>query len=926
MGLKISIRSRLFELIDEPNNQLTIQNAQAISRICRFDFPIEWPTLIDEIEPMLQNSLQEDNRVKLRNILVILNQIIKNLAMAKIGKTRPALQSKIPIIIPLIVKIYIHFFNDFIQDYNLDTIEISYMALKNIRRIIVDVVEIPYHSNELKEFLGITVEHLKILNNFEVDADPIHKFMRCYIKIYHNLTKNNPTNLILFPSSKDILYTLLGYIYDKAEYLHNLEKEDDTEDVYEFIVIKSLLIFKQIINFLFKKGAVLTLKSKSNKQEIENAIQLLTTNFFTEDMIKKLTDVLINYYIKINIMEFKFAWNDDPEEWINEQLNENYEFNLRKCSENFFQDLINHFKDLLIPYVLNKVENEINSLDESSMDNILIKDSILTIFQLSSNSISDVVDINNLLTQIFFPEALKDDSKERNILKRRVGILINEWLGLGVINDENMIKTYEFLFKLLDPSTPNNDTVVKLTGIQVLKTILTDWDFKKELIKPYLQNFTNVLVSSVAQVEYTETKLFILDTISDLVYRTSSLISLEDLGQLLEIVPKFWDLSNDNNQIILKNSLLRILKNLIIALNTNSPKTWNIALPLIKVCCSPQSEFYTLLSEDGYELWLSILQHFPQDYQDSTNASLINELLELYPNALLNQTEILPLILEIFRSYTLLTPNLIIQDEIQPVIFQILEILGKYIPSMRDDSLDILISTLEIIILQSYNNPIFFEKLLNLLMTSGLLPNILSMILDDDQSPITVGKLLLIIARLSFLEPTSIIKIFEILFQNDFVKTKENLRKSNNIWYARMDNNIGNPRNRKIHILGLTSLLRTGREEFFNDFSTMISLWISSMEEINESKGDCEKYHSNYLYEFQYNDDLTIQENGEYQRFQNLLKLNDPVHNLILKDYLKDTMGLIKQAIGDDNFSALMGSLDKNLVENFEYFLYQINN
>lgn len=43
---KASIRARLFDLIDEQNNQLCIQNAQAASKISRLDFPAEWPNLI----------------------------------------------------------------------------------------------------------------------------------------------------------------------------------------------------------------------------------------------------------------------------------------------------------------------------------------------------------------------------------------------------------------------------------------------------------------------------------------------------------------------------------------------------------------------------------------------------------------------------------------------------------------------------------------------------------------------------------------------------------------------------------------------------------------------------------------------------------------------------------------------------------------
>ncbi|CAM9023535.1 unnamed protein product [Wickerhamomyces anomalus] len=846
---KINIRARLFELIDEPNQQLAIQNAQGSSRICRFDFPQEWPTLFDELESLLQQALREDNHVKVNNLLIILNQVIKTLSMAKIGRTRPALQSKVPIITPILIKIYTKFYNEGVQ--------------------------------------GMDLTIMQLLVQKYTQSDILDKYIKCYSKIYHSLAKANPTNLILLPCSKQILYSLLNIIQNKAQTVYESEDSEDSDNIWEFLVIKSLLIFKYLINFLFKKGAVLTLKSKSNKSEIESAINILTHDFFNEQLIKNLTDLLISYYIKLRPKDLE-CWVIEPEEWANDEVNQNYEYQVRQCAENFFQDLMNNFKDLLAPYVLNKVQNEVVSYNEASVQNILIKDSIFTIFQLSANS-------------------------------------IHEWIGLNVINDENMDKIYMLLQNLIDPSNPINDRVVKLTAIQTLKTILTDWDFKKQIIKPYLKDFTSLLIKLVGEMEFTESKLFTLNTIADLIYKTNPLISIEELEELVSIVPKFWDASNDSNELILKNSLLRILKNLIVSLNDNSPTTWDLAIPLIKACCSPQSEYYAMLSEDGYELWLALLQFYPINHNDGAEDAMIQSLLELYINALMNQTEILPLILEILRSYTLLVPGLVVADNTRDFIRGSFKILTKYIGNMRDDSLDILISDLEITIMESYHDLNQFEKLLSLLMESGLLPKIISMILDDEQSPITVGKLLLIIARIAYIEPSNLIQAIHYIYPDETQFTT-NLKKFTTVWYARMDSNIGNPRNRKIHTLGLTSLLRTGQVIFFQDMSTLISLWISSLEEIVETNGDCEKYHSNFMYEFHYNDDFTIQENGEYLRFQKLMKEVDPVHNLILKDYLKDTMRLVKETIGEANFTALMGNLDKNLVENFEYFLYQINN
>lgn len=909
---KQQIKQRLFELIDEPNRQLAVQNAQAISRVCRFDFPSEWPSLFDDVESVLQSSLQEKNNVKIHNMLVIVNQLVKNLAMAKIGRVRPALQSKAPLITPLLIKLYTSFFEEWVETIDFALMEIGYLSLKVMKRLVTDVYDNPHQSPELVEFMSLSLRHFQLLiQNYDkyAPSEVLEKYIKCYSKVYSLLCKANPTNFILLPCSRDILYTLLAVLKQKAEVVYGSEEEDG---VWEFLSIKTLLIFKTLINYLFKRGAVLSLKSRSNKHEVENAIHVLTNEFFSEELIKSLTDLLIGFYIKLKPSDLE-AWKNEPEEWANDEVNQNYEYQVRQCAENFFQDLMINFKDLLVPYVMGKVQAEMASYTESSVQNILLKDSVFSIFELSANSLADQIDFNDLCERVFFPEALKNDLSENRILKRRVCLLINEWNGLGAITPAALQRIYALLLEFLNPENTINDKVVQLTAIQALKTIITDWDFQKEPFGPFIKPFASHLLRLTNEMALTESKLFLLNTIADLINRTNPLISQDELNQLLAIVPVFWQGSNDANELILKNSLLRILKSLAISLNQQSHTTWEIALPLISVCCSPGSGYYSLLSEDGYELWLAVLQYLPAS-QDIP-PSLVNDLQAFFMDALMNQTEILPLILEILRSYTILLPQLFVEQKLFGS--KIFEILAKYLPQMRDDALDIFLSYMEILLLEQYGNAELLESLLSLMMESGLLPQIVQIILDDDQSHITIGKLLLVVARIAYIEPQSLVQVFQYIYKD---QSQAQLNKLDLVWYARMDANISNPRSRKIHVLGLTALLRTGDEVFLRDIRSLLGLWVNSLEEVYESNGDCEKYHSNYLYEFKYNDDLVIQENGEYIRFQQLFKQYDPVHNTELKQYIKATLQAVKGKLGN-GFDQWIGTMDANLVENVQYFM-----
>ena len=74
---KASIRKRLFDMIDEQNNQLCIQNAQATSKIARLDFPVDWPDLFETLKHLLESEQVLKDNVKVYNVLMHVNRLPK---------------------------------------------------------------------------------------------------------------------------------------------------------------------------------------------------------------------------------------------------------------------------------------------------------------------------------------------------------------------------------------------------------------------------------------------------------------------------------------------------------------------------------------------------------------------------------------------------------------------------------------------------------------------------------------------------------------------------------------------------------------------------------------------------------------------------------------------------------------------------------
>ncbi|KAG7663353.1 KAP120 [[Candida] subhashii] len=894
---KSQITSRVMQLVNEQNNQLMIQNANAIAKIARYDFPHDWPNLFDDITKNLEDFVFKQNDiVSTNNCLIILNRVIKTITMVRIGRARHAMQSKAPIITSILIKLYQKFFQLWTTNLDLTIMEVCYLCLKNLRRIIPEGFDQPHKNQDVCEFLNSTIDHLQSLvsEHDKYSSDLLERYVKCYSKLYVALINCNPTSFVLMPCSQKILTTFLSLLEEKAELVYNSNEEND---FWEILALKAFSILKKTMAYVYKKGAV-TLKQRNDKLEVANAINKLSVDVFTADLIQKLCDLIINWYLRLKPSDLE-GWSLEPEEWCTEELSTSWEYQIRPCAENFYQDLIKYFQDILAGFVLNKISSGL--MENESVDRILIKDSILCTFQLSSGTIANNVNFDTLLQEVFIPEGLKNDLLENKILKRRICLIIGEWVGVQC-NRESRVSIYKLLLNFLSPNNPINDKVVKIAAIQTLRTVVNDWDFSKNDFQPFLNEFVKLLLDLLNEMRLIESKLYIFNTLAVLIEKCNPLVDYQTLIDILQIVPKYWELSTSDNQPIIKSSLLRVLKSLTISLNENSPETHSISLPLIQNCCLHSSDVYMLLSEDGYDLWLELLKYCPQS---RLNNPEIIKLFEMIPHGLRDSTEILPTILSIVRSYSLYAPELFRQEVVTVEAFKV---LGEYLDKMRDDSYMIFISLMDILLIENNDSN---ESFINGLVNSGLMLSMINYVINDNQSPILAAKMYLLFSRLSKNSPELFLKMLDIA-SVDSIKFFKN--------WIQFYNHNGNPRNKKINLLGLISIVTYGIPKnipvLLELFPDVIKKTFYFLEEINEDQqGSCEGYNSNLLYEdiddYSYLDP-DIKPHGEKIRYHLLLQERDPIYTTNLIQFLRNNFINLKTQLQDSDFNQIILALNND--------------
>lgn len=105
-----------------------------------------------------------------------------------------------------------------------------------------------------------------------------------------------------------------------------------------------------------------------------------------------------------------------------------------------------------------------------------------------------------------------------NIVRRRIAILLAQWITVKMSDSTKPI-VYQIYQYLMDKSDPLNDRIVRVTAGRQFHMIADEWEFKAQNFLPYAPAILEGLMGLVQEVEHTETKMALLNTISNIVVR-----------------------------------------------------------------------------------------------------------------------------------------------------------------------------------------------------------------------------------------------------------------------------------------------------------------------------------------------------------------------------------------------------------------------
>lgn len=339
---------------------MALQTALAITKIVRLDWPIEWPEALNELIAKIR-AAADTNSLHLRRGLLILLQIVKGLASARLRKSQTSLQSITPETVYLLSTIYLQnvqkwtgFLGGNGDDEGgaMEAMESSLYCLKILRRLLIAGYEHPHHDKDVRQiwaqsqqhfgqFLDLISRQPPVLVSPALQATEKHIFQLA--KLHVSMSEVHPASFALLPDSVALTRAYWGLIckfgdsYSSATVVSELalgvNLRDETSAI-EKLALKGLNILRACLKMVFKPAPSFKFRTPETKEEERQGIKYLKTELLTDELVSQMAHIIVTKFFVFRKVDLE-AWDEEPDEWEarEEGGGDAWQFEIRPCSE-----------------------------------------------------------------------------------------------------------------------------------------------------------------------------------------------------------------------------------------------------------------------------------------------------------------------------------------------------------------------------------------------------------------------------------------------------------------------------------------------------------------------------------------------------------------------------------------------------------------
>jgi hypothetical protein len=367
--------------MNEEDDTIASCNEEVVAKLSRMDFPARWPNVIPELMQLIDTGLQarysdltrEDpyNTLRLRRSLRLLNAILKEMVAVKMPHIVGTLGAIIAQYKTTLCGYYSHistFFSSpsspasLFEPRFVTDVQLAHLLFKAIfklanwlwmrmERVGRELFE--QHQTWFYDLVGSTI--LQVRNLIEVRytvvlalqqsgstpdtakaaVDILTRHVRLLGKFFRALQRYSSAKFVKLPSCDDLVLYYWSQVIRAAD-----APPEMTADSNQAVFPVKFLV----------QGMVLFKDSLSQWTPIKKTDKTANPHALSREFVEKAVGLLITRFMPLKPRDLE-SWMADPEEWVNmeDQDNDQWEFQLRPCSERVLMTLANQHQEYVTP-------------------------------------------------------------------------------------------------------------------------------------------------------------------------------------------------------------------------------------------------------------------------------------------------------------------------------------------------------------------------------------------------------------------------------------------------------------------------------------------------------------------------------------------------------------------------------------------------
>ncbi|KAJ2499126.1 hypothetical protein GGH96_003786 [Coemansia sp. RSA 1972] len=906
------IRPRLLTMLGEDTPTVALQYCLVVAKIARWEFPRVWPSFAEELLAQIQTiatdqSLSAVQRSTMENnVLYILHLFVKSLSSRTLVLERQALRQITPLVFAVLAPIYAEriaqFHEVMLRNQNCISDSTTFFAeslpllktirycIKTLRRLWVFGIEksesIPAGAQEFYEasiahqaafydlFQKLTLESSSIPDDYQV---VLRKIVLLYGKMYIDFQKYHAVRFITMPCAKQMLQWYWLQIAAEAPRMVATPEDSDgaCEPIMEPLLIQGLELYKNVVkNFFYTAD-----DNNQLDDEVKRCRQVIDGEILTPDVIAKMAELLMFHYIPLKPKDLE-RWQDDPEGWMADEESDFWNFDVRRCAEHLFTDLVSQERDRLAPelakLVMQTDEGSANG-SRSPVEQHFRREGRYAALGLCANDLYDHVDFCKWLGQHQVEES------PMGVAKWRMAWLVGKWVVVKFPADQRP-HAYTLLLEL---ARSDELLVVRIEALSSLMCCIDDWDFDTEQFAPFLQPAFECITNVLAKVDMPETRMRVVNFLSSIVQRMQREI-VPYAESIICLIPPLWQSAAGENMY--QTTILVLITKVIEALGAQSTSLQSFVAPLVRHSTDLNDPAHVYLIEDGIELWLILIRN-----ATALDPSLM-ELLHVLPGLLQYNTETLRKVLKVVEGYVLIDATGVFHNNGLAIVEALHALVSDTNLTVRATAAGY--NTLNMIV-----QCVPFEAGGKAIIDSNVLWTAFTFIVEKKEAELALVHHAGFLSRIAVHYPQlfrEFVLAQEAALAGTFAKN----------WVDLFDD-VGNVAQRRLFALGFAVAIATTNDGILEALPLMVPVW-------NEIMSDT---GSSLVYFSDVDDDLpddygevVVAENKRRQ----LLLNADPAHKFDIKRVLADSMNECERLNGADRFHAIVARVDAADFEDFK--------